>query len=282
MHVPALGERRQPVRLNRTAVCLSALQKGVALPTVAGVNGDPLHFEVTGDGPWLMLGYPFGGPGLEAVDSLPQSFLDRLTDRFRVIVVDYPRGVGRSAPAAPDVTTADNVCDEMLLVATAAGADRFAYWGYSWGGVVGIQLACRTDRLTALVIGGWPPLGAPYEDMRVMTAQASADPALPPEQRDLVASWATFYRSMAGWDADSIRKIVCPRMAYAGGDDLVIQAGVTVSIAKLFEERNTELRDRNWEIEVIPGLDHAGAMTDAAAVVPRVRPFLEANLFARS
>jgi pimeloyl-ACP methyl ester carboxylesterase len=248
------------------------------MPTLAGVNGDPLHYDVRGVGPWVMLGYPFAGPGTETVDALPDAFLERLTDRFRVIVVDYPRGVGRSAPPAPDATTVDNVCAEMLLVADAAGADRFAYWGYSWGGVVGLQLACRTDRLTALVIGGWPPLGGPYQEMRVMTAQASADPALPAEQRDLVASWATFYRSLDGWDDNSLRKIDCPRMAYAGGEDVVVQAGVMVSISKLFEQRSRELRDQQWDIEILPSLDHAGAMTDAVAVVAVVRPFLETNL----
>src|SRR4051812_45923393 len=140
------------------------------MPISAGVNGDDIHYDVFGhvDGPWLMLGYPFAGSGLESIDSLPSAFLGQLSDRFRVIVVDYPRGVGRSAPPAPEMTMADNVCAELLGVATAAGADRFAYWGYSWGGVVGLQIACRTDRLTALVIGGWPPIGGPYNDMRAM------------------------------------------------------------------------------------------------------------------
>jgi hypothetical protein len=54
--------------------------------------------------------------------------------------------------------TADRWCNHIFAAADAARADRFAWFGYSGGGVVGLQLASRTDRLTALICGGWPPL----------------------------------------------------------------------------------------------------------------------------
>jgi pimeloyl-ACP methyl ester carboxylesterase len=243
-----------------------------------GVNGDDLHYEVFGDGPALVLGYPFGGPGLATVDSLPQAFLERLTDTFRVIVVDYPRGVGHSAPPAPDVMTADNVCTELLDIATAAGADTFAYWGYSWGGVVGLQLACRTDRLSALVVGGWPPIDAPYDDIRAMTTHAAADPSLPQEYRSLVQGWETFYGSLVHWDETAVADITCPRLCYVGGDDVVVQHGVSVRLSDLVEARTSDLHRLGWTVEVIPGLDHEGAMTTAHTITPAVRAFLESAL----
>jgi len=245
------------------------------MPTALGVNDDVLHYEVSGAGPWLMLGYPFAGLGLEPVPDLPDAFLAQLTDHFRVIVVDYPRGVGRSAAPSPDVMTVDNVCTELLDVATAAGADRFAYWGYSWGAVAGLQLASRTSRLTALVVGGWPPLGGPYDDMRAMTAQAAADRSLPGQVLGMVQGWDVFYRSMKGWDETALQAITCPRMCYVGADDVVVQHGVTVGVTELIAARAAELQLQEWAIEVLPGLDHGGAMTNADAVVPSVRAFLQ-------
>jgi hypothetical protein len=43
--------------------------------------------------------------------------------------------------------------------------------GYSWLALAGLQLAIRTDRLAALVMGGLPPIDGPYAQMlRVTTA----------------------------------------------------------------------------------------------------------------
>ena len=107
------------------------------------------------------------------------------------------------AAAVVDSFTSDRVRADILAVADAAAADRFAWYGYSWGGVVGLQLVARTDRLTALVCGGWPPLGAPYDRMTELSGAAS-------ERSDQPASFATYYRSLAGWperEADRNRTI---------------------------------------------------------------------------
>ncbi|MFO0444000.1 MAG: alpha/beta fold hydrolase, partial [Betaproteobacteria bacterium] len=59
-----------------------------------------------------------------------------------MLLLDYP-SIGRSRDIAPEALTADRVCADLLGVADAAGCERFAYWGYSWGGNVGLQLATR-------------------------------------------------------------------------------------------------------------------------------------------
>lgn len=71
--------------------------------------------------------------------ALRKGYLDRLTDRYRVIVMDYPP-TGPDAARAVDSFDPNRVCADILAVADAAGADRFAWFGYSWGGVVGLQL----------------------------------------------------------------------------------------------------------------------------------------------
>lgn len=53
-----------------------------------------------------------------------------------------------TAHPKPETLTAANVAADLLAIADAAGADRFAYYGYSWLALAGFQLALRTDRLT--------------------------------------------------------------------------------------------------------------------------------------
>src|SRR5205814_96695 len=69
----------------------------------------------------------------------------------------------------PDTLTPSNVISDFLSVAEVAGADRFAYYGYSWLGMTGLQLALSTDRLAAVAVGGWPPIDAPYREMLLVT-----------------------------------------------------------------------------------------------------------------
>ncbi len=59
--------------------------------------------------------------------------------------MDYPP-TGLAAVGAVASFDPAQVCADILAVADAAGADRFAWYGYSWGGVVGLQLAARKER----------------------------------------------------------------------------------------------------------------------------------------
>lgn len=114
------------------------------------------NYEVQGTGPTLILGLDNG-----LHSAVPKGYLDGLTDRYRVIVTDYPPS-DDDARAVESSFTPDHVCADVLAVADTAGAERFAWFGYSWGGVVGLRLATRTRRLTAMICGGWPAVGAPF------------------------------------------------------------------------------------------------------------------------
>ena len=89
---------------------------------------------------------------------------------FRVVTADYEGHLVQHPK--PTTLTAAAVAADLLAIADAAGADRFAYYGYSWLALAGLQLALRTDRLTALAMGGYPPLGGPYAAMLSVTAAA--------------------------------------------------------------------------------------------------------------
>ena len=61
---------------------------------------------------------------------------------------------------------------DLLAIADAVGAERFAYYGYSWLALSGLQLAVRTDRLAALAMDRYPPYAGPYAEMLRVTRAA--------------------------------------------------------------------------------------------------------------
>ncbi len=216
----------------------------------------------------------FGAEG----EALLRGYLDRLTDRYRVLLVDYP-SIGGSVDIPPEALTADRVCADLLGVATAAGFDRFVYWGYSWSGAVGLQLAARSDRLTALVVGGWPPLGAPYAALLEATRRKQANPEA--SSMNVLRSvaqyrqWETFYASVLGWrEAESVAAIGCPKLVQFGGEGDLVEAGIPVPIASTIRARRSELEAQGWRVDEVAGHGH-GVTTLPKLVVPPVRAFLD-------
>src|SRR5437763_5158435 len=148
------------------------------MPEATLHDGSTIEIEVHGTGPSLLLPVnpqPLIGPQAEQMrrygndPALGQSLIKGLCDAFRVVAFDYQGQCFRTPK--PDTLTPANVVSDFLAVADTVGADRFAYYGYSWLGMIGLQLAIRTDRLSALIMGGFPPLNGPYEEMlRVTTA----------------------------------------------------------------------------------------------------------------
>lgn len=244
-----------------------------------------VYYEVHGEGQAVMIGLPLmashGEIFGEAMMPLFEGYLAPLKDRHALILIDYP-SIGKSRDIAPEDLTADRVCSDLLSVATAAGHERFTYWGYSWSGAVGLQLASRTDRLSALVIGGWPPLGGPYanilEAARRKIGNVEAGSRVILRNDDQYRQWSAYYQSMIGWDeAASVAAIRCPRLGYFGGDGDLVEAGLPVNIASAFRANRARLEELGWEIEEFPRRGHDLCM-DAALVVPRVAAFLDRTL----
>ncbi len=148
------------------------------MPEATLHDGSTIEIEVDGEGPTLLLPvnpHPVTGPQAEAMrqwgadPALGHSLIKGLSDAFRVVAFDY-EGQCLRIPK-PDTLTPANTASDLLAVADAVGADRFAYYGYSWLALIGLQLAIRTGRLSALIMGGFPPLNGPYAAMlRVTTA----------------------------------------------------------------------------------------------------------------
>ncbi len=241
-----------------------------------------VFYAMHGQGQPLMITLPLmasftGIFGTEA-QAMLDGYLNRLTDRYQVLLVDYP-SIGGSRDIAPHALTADRVCADLLGVATAAGFDRFIYWGYSWSGAVGLQLASRTDRLDALVIGGWPPLDGPYE--AILAAARRKLPSPEPSSLKILrspaqyAQWIHFYESLAGWrEREAVERIARPCLVYFGADGDLVEAGIPVTIASNIRRQRATLESLGWTVCEVPGQGHGGvALPEHAA--PPVRAFLD-------
>jgi pimeloyl-ACP methyl ester carboxylesterase len=272
-----------------------------------------LAVEVHGDGPAVLLPVnprPAEGPQAEelrkwGVDpALGRSLIDGLSDAFRVVAFDYENHV-LQVPK-PDTLTPASMTADLLAVADAAGADRFAYYGYSWLALAGLQLAIRTDRLTGLAMGGFPPLDGPYAEMlRVTTAThelavanaaAPPSPAPPPEpswespdeidwsqvQMTLTEAqtrqFVTLYEALQDFDDQAAQaQVRCPRLCIVGSADEITYderwGGVHVSMADPVVSRRADLEALGWQVAALDGLDHLQAM-QATNVLPILRPWL--------
>jgi pimeloyl-ACP methyl ester carboxylesterase len=151
------------------------------MPAATLHDGSTIELHVEGAGPALLLPVnpvPIEGPQADRLrewgndPALGRTLVEGLRDGYRVVAFDYEGHV--LAHPKPGTLTPANVAADLLAVADAAGAGRFAYYGYSWLALSGLQLAIRTDRLSALVMGGFPPLDGPYAEMLKVTAATHA------------------------------------------------------------------------------------------------------------
>jgi pimeloyl-ACP methyl ester carboxylesterase len=262
-------------------------------------DGSTIEIEVTGNGPNLLMPanpIPLEGPQADAMaqwgadPALGRRLIDGLADVARVIAFDYEGHV--MAHPKPLTLTPANVVADVLAVADAAGADRLAWYGYSWLGVAGIQLASATDRLDGLALGGWPPIDGPYAEMLAVTT-AGWELSTGARQSQGEDEWAsaylavdqqkqfvTLYEALRGFDDRAAVRAIPPeveRLCLVGAKD-EIQYGpswgdVFVSLARPIIEGRAELEALGWEVHVLECLDHTSAM-QAPVVLPILRPWL--------
>ncbi|MFF0576407.1 alpha/beta fold hydrolase [Streptosporangium saharense] len=278
------------------------------MSTVTLHDASTIEAEIHGEGPVLLLPVnprPVEGPQADAMrawgmdPALGRSLVEGLRDAFTVVAFDYEGHV--LANPKPETLTPANITRDLLAVADAAGADRFAYYGYSWLALSGLQLALRTDRLSALVMGGFPPVGGPYKEMLRVTgathAMALAGPSGKASQTSAAGDWSsvevtmspdqtgqfvTLYEELQTFDDLAAQaRVTCPRLCFVGSAD-DIEYGerwgdVRVGIASAVVERRAEIEALGWDVTVLDGLDHTGAM-QPPAVLPVLRPWLEAKI----
>jgi pimeloyl-ACP methyl ester carboxylesterase len=205
------------------------------------------------------------GPVVLAFDRGPAGYFEEIARRYRVVVIQYPPQ--DPSQAFIDSFTVDRVCNDILAAADQAGAERFDWYGFSWGGVVGLKLATRTSRLTALACGGWPPLGGQYRETLATTEATAA--------RGGNRLYLNFYRSIQDWpEREAVAKLRAPRLVFAGGRDQFVAEGQNIRIGALVAEHRMQLENMGWMVRLVPDFGHElGGRPDV--VTPILREFLD-------
>jgi len=269
-------------------------------------DGTAIPVLVSGDGRALLIPAnvkPRSGPEAQTMrewgadPDLGPNLVSGLSQSYRVIAADYEGH--RMAHPAPDTLTPENVTADLLAIADAARAETFGYYGYSWLGLCGLQLAIRTNRLWALIMGGFPPREGPYESMLAVTRAAHSAAARAPEQSPEVnlpvepGDWdaatiqtneaqtrqfVTLYEALQDFDDSTIGVAPdLPRLAFAGAADHIAYGprwgDVTVRIGEPLAAHERELIEVGWDVQVLAALDHLGAM-HSDVVVPLLRAWL--------
>lgn len=271
-------------------------------------DGTTIPITVQGDGPALLVPArlePYAPAEAETMrlwggdPDLGPNLVNGLAGSNRLIVADYEGH--RMAHPAPDTLTPANVAADLLAIADAAGADVFGYYGYSWLALSGLQLAIRTERLRALAMGGFPPLDGPYQSMLAVTRAAHsastsqetapfAVPAIDAEPGDWDSAgiqtdpaqtqqFVTLYEALQDFDDFTV---VLPgdlrRLAFAGAEDRIDYGpkwgGVQVRIGDPLAEHQSALMEAGWDVQVLPGLDHLGAIK-SSVVLPILSKWLQ-------
>ena len=275
-------------------------------------DGAPLDVVVLGEGPAVLLPVSTVVIDGEAAETMRAWGADPnaghilatgLADAgHRVVAADYEGHLAQHPK--PTTLTPDTIAADLLAIADSAGVDRFAYYGYSWLALSGLQLALRTDRLTALAMGGYPPLGGPYGPMLDVTRSAhrqalanrdnppepvelqpgdweSSEVTVPPEQTQ---QYVTLYEALQDFDERAaLDRLTVPGLAFAGENDVVAYGpkwnNTRVEIAEPLRTHAAELTQRGWTVVLIPDTDHMSAM-HATTVLPILLPWLKAHLIA--
>ncbi len=226
-------------------------------------DGLGLRYEVTGSGPALLL---------PAFNFRWDDYLDvgPLGGRFTVVTAS-PRGFGASdrLPAAADYLVTD-LASDLVAVLEATGFERFSVFGYSFTGAFAPWLAHLTDRIDAVVSGGFPIVGdySPlYPEIQALSEAAEADPAAWADLTSRLDNRAAlaFYRELSELPPDFlVDDLPCPLFAFWGVDDEEIARGGGVQLLA------TGLDRRGFTHASFPGHDHEGMLTHINEAIPSV------------
>lgn len=245
-------------------------------------DGTRIAFETSGTGPPLLLVH-----GLTTDRQLwhDAGHVGALASSFMVAALDL-RGHGESdKPTDPEAYTAEKLLDDLHAVADAIGAERFAYWGYSYGGTIGVQAVAHAPRVTRAVIAGstfgrqadqaWLQQGIAQTEMVIGAMEHGQLDALglDDEDRAAIARFSPHIiraclKGIASFPGVEPSEARCPTFVYSGTRDHALSA---------IQAQRPALEAAGIRVEVFDGLDHPQLVTARDVVLPPVRAFLQAQ-----
>jgi pimeloyl-ACP methyl ester carboxylesterase len=255
-------------------------------------EGIALHYEVTGDGPPVLLAHSFLCSGEMWAPLLPA-----LSSRYRVVNVDT-RGHGASGRVARRCTVED-VLRDHLAVLDALGIARATWVGLSLGGMVALRAALdvpeRVDALALVDTDAGPEtlaVRAKHALLALLVRSIGIRPVLPEiaklmfgrttlrENAALAAAWSarsagvhvpSMLNVLAAVDgrADlrpSLGGIAVPALVVVGAEDRALPPARSRSLAAALPSAR---------LVEVPGAGHLSALEAPAAVGAALTQFLD-------
>lgn len=252
-------------------------------------DGTRIAYDVTGDGPALML------VGDDRADKWREyGYVDRLKDDFTVISVDL-RGFGDSDKPRDEAAYAIRVIyDDVLAVADACTVDQFGIWGFSLGGNVARYPAWWSNRAAAIAVIGvplygpgvpktplfdWAAFARSFIDKWQPLIEAAAAGTLPndtaEEDRQAlehggVHAMVALFSEMFNWPVVEPGTIRCPTMLLIGSANAPVMAWL--------EDNRQALEVDAVQLALVDGLDHFQEFTEIDEVFPVVSAFFKSHL----
>ena len=244
----------------------------VRADTAIAHDGSEIYFEVQGTGEkFLFLGPGTAAPRaasiqgmqmpeemLEILGKAKEAYIEELGKHYRLIFIDYPGSEPKMYTLTPGAVARD-----YLAIADAAGANEFAYAGFSWGCVTGLQLALRSDRMKALACGGFPVIDGIYDDMRLATKTGSEGAyslyGMPPTYYpESGRQFLTYYEGLSSFNDRAIQgELKIPHLSWIGDQDQPTLNGKNLThMGQVIINTKDELEAFGWDVQILPGYNH--------------------------
>jgi pimeloyl-ACP methyl ester carboxylesterase len=236
------------------------------------VDGTRIAYDVTGSGPALML---LHGAGKTRRDWHKLGYVERLRDDYTVIAVDI-RGTGDSDYLYNIGDYAiEKICADLYAVANACELEKFAVWGFSFGGEIARHLGAWSDRVSAIAVIGVPLGSAVHEDLdrTVDRFIKKWGPLAEAYQRGELAKprkpfvWWACFQAMRDWPSVEPGDVNCPAMLLMGTKNKSTMAWV--------QANQESLDNAGVHVEMIEGLDHPQEFEEIDRVFPVISAFFK-------
>ena len=250
----------------------------------ANNEGVKIHYQVEGKGTPIVLVTGFTG----SIDIWYNfSYVESLKQKYQLILIDK-RGHGKSGkPYNPEDYLQEKLTSDIIAVMDELQVDKAHFWGYSYGGYIGLILAKHyPDRFHSFILGGVSPqeiseeqsklLDTFFETMRrgkeayISSIEEQGD--IPPEYRKEIESWDFDALSAATMSEDIFKnmdshlpEIDIPFLFYSGEEDVWDHYQRQIEFVK---------KMKNARMVGIPGFGHEVSKAKDL-ILPHVLEFLE-------
>ena len=256
-----------------------------ATPTPTGayapVNGLRLYYEVHGAGSPLVLLHG----GLLTIDSTFGPIIPSLAKTHKVIAVEL-QGHGHTADIDREFTL-DNLADDLVELLGQLGIDQAAFFGFSLGGLVAMNLVTRHPNVVSRLVlasvhfrpdGYHPeirdpeahpgskrmPTASDFQAMQDTYRRVAPDPD---HFAKFAAKASATVAAVKGWSAHELGAIRVPTLVLVGDTDFVL----VQHAVEMFE------LIPNAQLAVLPGATHMDLTRRGDQVLAMVAPFLAAS-----